>query len=60
MNYTTQYRSMKVVVKELADSGALKTLIYNGDIDMACNFLGDEWFVNTLGYKVRTLRLIQA
>ncbi|XP_065287860.1 lysosomal protective protein-like isoform X1 [Dermacentor albipictus] len=51
LHYTTQYRSMKDVVKELADSGALKTLIYNGDIDMACNFLGDEWFVNTLGYK---------
>ncbi|XP_037557119.1 lysosomal protective protein-like [Dermacentor silvarum] len=51
LNYTTQYRSMRNVVKELVDSGTLKTLIYNGDIDMACNFLGDEWFVNTLGYN---------
>ncbi|KAL1469254.1 hypothetical protein MTO96_004963 [Rhipicephalus appendiculatus] len=51
LNYSSQYRSMKDVVQELVDSEQLRTLIYNGDIDMACNFLGDEWFVNTLGYK---------
>ncbi|XP_077498820.1 lysosomal protective protein-like [Amblyomma americanum] len=51
LNYTTQHQTMRDVVKQLVDSGSLKTLIYNGDIDMACNFLGDEWFVNTLGYK---------
>lgn len=51
LHYTTQYESMRDVVKELVDSGSLKTLIYNGDVDMACNFLGDEWFVNTLGYN---------
>ncbi|XP_075731411.1 lysosomal protective protein [Rhipicephalus microplus] len=54
LQYSSQYRSMKNVVKELVDSQQLKTLIYNGDVDMACNFLGDEWFVNTLGYKPKS------
>ncbi|XP_064467463.1 lysosomal protective protein-like [Ornithodoros turicata] len=51
LNYTMQHTTMQPIVKGLVDSGGLKTLIYNGDVDMACNFLGDEWFVNTLGYQ---------
>lgn len=51
INYTQQYGTMRQVVHELASSGRLKTLIYNGDVDMACNFLGDEWFVRSLGYQ---------
>lgn len=30
----------------------LTLLVYNGDIDMMCNFFGDEWFVDDLKRKV--------
>ncbi|CAN8010497.1 unnamed protein product, partial [Ixodes pacificus] len=60
LKYEMQYETMRPVMKVLVDSGNLKTLIYNGDVDMACNFLGDEWFVNTLGYAVSLIPLRRA
>lgn len=49
--YRTIYETVKDVYKKLLASG-LRALVYNGDTDMACNFLGDQWFVEDLGQKV--------
>lgn len=51
--YTTLYQTVKEVYLKLLSLG-LRVLVYNGDTDMACNFLGDQWFVEDLGLKVRT------
>lgn len=49
--YTTLYPTVKGVYLKLLHLG-LRALVYNGDTDMACNFLGDQWFVEDLGLKV--------
>lgn len=36
----------------IGSSRNLTMLVYNGDVDTVCNFLGDEWFVDELGRKV--------
>ena len=43
VHYTAIYRDMTSQVKELIDAG-LKGLIYNGDFDTVCNYLGDRWY----------------
>lgn len=50
-HYSTLYLSMKDVYLKLL-SADLRVLVYNGDTDMACNFLGDQWFVEDLGLEV--------
>ena len=49
--YSTVYATMKEVYQKLLSMG-VRALVYNGDTDMACNFLGDQWFVEDLGQKV--------
>ncbi|XP_055939275.1 lysosomal protective protein-like [Argiope bruennichi] len=52
IGYKRLYDTMRPQVLQLIGSGKLRGLIYNGDVDMACNFLGDEWFANDLGLQV--------
>ncbi|XP_020516770.1 cathepsin A-like isoform X1 [Labrus bergylta] len=51
--YTNLYPSVKSVYLKLLSLG-LRSLVYNGDTDMACNFLGDQWFVEDLGLMATT------
>ncbi|XP_037527850.1 lysosomal protective protein [Rhipicephalus sanguineus] len=50
--YATQYITLGDVVKKLVDSGKLKSLFYNGDTDLTCNIVGNQMFVDSLGYEV--------
>ncbi|KAF7659081.1 hypothetical protein LDENG_00003530, partial [Lucifuga dentata] len=51
--YGKLYPTVKQVYLKLLSMG-LPVLVYNGDTDMACNFLGDRWFVEDLGLKAST------
>lgn len=54
-NYKTLYRDVSEQYNQVIRAGK-RILVYNGDIDMACNFLGDEWFVEALKQPVVTDR----
>lgn len=53
--YTNIYSTVKDVYLKLLSLG-VRALVYNGDTDMACNFLGDKWFVEQLNQKVKLLK----
>lgn len=53
MKYPSLPGGLTPQIKSLiASKRNLTLLVYNGDVDTVCNFLGDEWFVDDLGRKV--------
>ncbi|XP_072412937.1 lysosomal protective protein isoform X2 [Chiloscyllium punctatum] len=56
--YQRLYSDMKDQYMKLLSAGQqqYQFLVYNGDVDMACNFMGDEWFVESLQQKVTVNR----
>lgn len=52
VKYPTLPGGLAPQMKSLIESKRkLTMLVYNGDVDAVCNFLGDEWFVDDLGRK---------
>ncbi|XP_078066419.1 lysosomal protective protein-like [Mustelus asterias] len=49
-NYQRIYTNMRDFYLQLLSKG-YRALVYNGDVDMACNFLGDNWFVESLNQQ---------
>uniref|UniRef100_A0A8D3EDE8 Carboxypeptidase n=1 Tax=Scophthalmus maximus TaxID=52904 RepID=A0A8D3EDE8_SCOMX len=52
MNYGRIYMDMRKQYLKLLSALKYRVLVYNGDVDMACNFMGDEWFVESLQQEV--------
>uniref|UniRef100_A0A4W5RRA8 Carboxypeptidase n=1 Tax=Hucho hucho TaxID=62062 RepID=A0A4W5RRA8_9TELE len=53
LNYNRLYMDVRKQYLKLLGALKYRVLVYNGDVDMACNFLGDEWFVESLQQEVK-------
>ncbi|CAH8545513.1 unnamed protein product [Heterobilharzia americana] len=53
--YIRNYRDLSHQYKKILES-KVPILLYNGDVDMVCNFIGDEWFVDNLKLKLHDYR----
>uniref|UniRef100_A0A8C8DL37 Carboxypeptidase n=1 Tax=Oryzias sinensis TaxID=183150 RepID=A0A8C8DL37_9TELE len=56
LNYGRLYMDVKKQYLKLLSAMKYRILVYNGDVDMACNFMGDEWFVESLQQQVQVQR----
>lgn len=50
-NYEALYTSMRPQITDLLNGG-LKGILYYGDVDIVCNFLGGQWFADGLNRTV--------
>ncbi|KAM9410743.1 lysosomal protective protein-like [Pholidichthys leucotaenia] len=56
LNYNRLYMDVKKQYLKLLSALKYQILVYNGDVDMACNFMGDERFVESLQQEVQVQR----
>ncbi|XP_006641521.2 lysosomal protective protein-like [Lepisosteus oculatus] len=49
--YQRTYQDMTSFYQDLLQKN-LQLLVYNGDVDMACNFIGAKWFVESLNQQL--------
>ncbi|XP_039972248.1 lysosomal protective protein isoform X2 [Xiphias gladius] len=56
LKYGRVYMDVRKQYLKLLSALKYRVLVYNGDVDMACNFMGDEWFVESLHQEVAVQR----
>lgn len=55
-SYGRTYQDMFAQYKRLLQEDGFRIFLYYGDTDMACNFLGGEWFVDQLNLELKRAR----
>ncbi|XP_029468786.1 lysosomal protective protein-like [Rhinatrema bivittatum] len=55
-NYDSLVENVTEQYLKLLSTKKYRILLYNGDADMACNFMGVEWFVDSLKQKLQGTR----